>query len=103
MWKRIGIILCICFLAACSDASEEPTLEKDALLAKGYLEERGYEIVSYEGGGTSRFEKQDLLESPVRDTWSVQTPISGVTLSESISSSVTIRSMILKSSDRRTS
>ncbi|WP_141737220.1 hypothetical protein [Exiguobacterium aurantiacum] len=73
MWKRIGILLCVFFLAACSNANEKPMLGEDAKLAKRYLEEKGYEIVSYKGGDTSRFEKEDLLDSPVRDTWSVQT------------------------------
>lgn len=74
MWKRIGILLAIVLLSACSDASEEaePTLGADAKVAKVYLEEKGYEVVSYKGNHTSSFKKADLLESPVRDTWEVQ-------------------------------
>lgn len=75
MWKRIGIIMCALMLAACSNESEqsEPKLGADAKVAQAYLEEQGYEIVSYKGNGTSSFEKADLLELPTRSTWEVQT------------------------------
>lgn len=75
MWKRIGIIVCALLLTACSNESEqaEPTLGADAKVAEAYLVEQGYEVVSYKGNQTSNFEKSDLLESPVRDTWEVQT------------------------------
>lgn len=75
MWKRIGIIVCVMLLAACSNESEQPapTLGADAKGAKAYLEEQGYDVVSYEGDRTLSFEKADLLEAPVRDTWEVQT------------------------------
>lgn len=42
-------------------------------MAKAYVEEQGYEVVSYVGDQTSSFEKADLLAAPVRDTWEVQT------------------------------
>ncbi|TCI51526.1 hypothetical protein EVJ24_13125 [Exiguobacterium sp. SH1S21] len=75
MWKRIGILLAVVLLAACSDASEkpEPTLGADVKMAEAYLEEQGYEVVSYKGNRTSSFEKSDLLELPTRSTWEVQT------------------------------
>lgn len=75
MWKRIGIIVCALLLAACSSEGEqsEPTLGADAKVAQAYLEEQGYEIVSYRGNQTSSFEKADLLELPTRSTWEVQT------------------------------
>lgn len=62
-------------LAACSNPSEEPepTLSADAKVAKAYLEEQGYEVVSYKGNRTSSFEKADLLELPAQSTWQVQT------------------------------
>lgn len=74
MWKRIGIIVCALFLAACSSEGEqsEPTLGADAKVAKAYLEEQGYEVVSYREKRTSSFEKADLLELPTRSTWEVQ-------------------------------
>ncbi|UTT42247.1 hypothetical protein [Exiguobacterium aurantiacum] len=74
MWKRIGMILAVFLLAACSNESEQPTptLGADAKVAKAYLEEQGYEIVTYEGNRTSGFEKADLLELPTRSTWEVQ-------------------------------
>ncbi|TCI72332.1 MULTISPECIES: hypothetical protein [unclassified Exiguobacterium] len=75
MWKRIGILLAVVLLAACSDASgkPEPTLGADAKMAEAYLEEQGYELVSYKGNRTSSFEKSDLLELLTRSTWEVQT------------------------------
>ncbi|MFY9944830.1 MAG: hypothetical protein WAL07_02115 [Exiguobacterium chiriqhucha] len=75
MWKRIGIMVCALLLAACSNESDQPapTLGADAKVAKAYLEEQGYDVVTYEGNGTSSFEKADLLELPTRSTWEVQT------------------------------
>lgn len=75
MWKRVGMILAVFLLAACSNESDQPapTLGADAKVAQAYLEEQGYEIVTYEGNGTSSFEKADLLELPTRSTWEVQT------------------------------
>ncbi|WP_214837100.1 hypothetical protein [Exiguobacterium sp. s36] len=75
MWKRIGIIVCALLLAACSNEGEQstPTLGADAKVAKAYLEEQGYDVVSYRGNRTSSFEKEDLLELPTESTWQVQT------------------------------
>ncbi|WP_214830473.1 hypothetical protein [Exiguobacterium sp. s56] len=75
MWKRVGMILAVFLLAACSNESDQPapTLGADAKVAKAYLEEQGYDVVSYEGDRTLSFEKADLLELPTRSTWEVQT------------------------------
>ncbi|TCI68897.1 MULTISPECIES: hypothetical protein [unclassified Exiguobacterium] len=76
MWKRVGMILAVFLLAACSNESDQPapTLGADAKVAKAYLEEQGYDVVSYRGNRTSSFEKEDLLELPTQSTWQVQTP-----------------------------
>lgn len=75
MWKRVGMILAVFLLAACSNESDQPApmLGADAKVAKAYLEEQGYDVVSYEGDRTLSFEKADLLELPTRSTWEVQT------------------------------
>ncbi|WP_214752371.1 MULTISPECIES: hypothetical protein [unclassified Exiguobacterium] len=74
MWKRVGMILAVFLLAACSNESEQPapTLGADAKVGKAYLEEQGYDVVSYKGNRMSSFEKADLLELPTQSTWQVQ-------------------------------
>ena len=41
-------------------------------MAKRYLEDQGYEVLSYEGERTKVFTRSDLTKSPHKEFWEVQ-------------------------------
>ena len=71
--KNVLFILLALFLTACSQQQEEPIpLTEHGEIAKRYLEDKGYKVLSYEGERTMVFTRSDLTKSPHKEFWAVQ-------------------------------
>ena len=57
------------FLAGCSEAEK---LSENATIAKNYLSNEGFKVISHESDGWQAFSESDLLKLPNEQVWAVQ-------------------------------
>ncbi|MFP3918200.1 hypothetical protein U5N28_10350 [Lysinibacillus telephonicus] len=76
--KRIIVLFLVFIIAGCNnqlnDNKQQSEMEEDKNIdiAKNYLEELGYDVISYETKGSLLFTKSDLLDLPGEQIWGVQ-------------------------------
>jgi hypothetical protein len=74
--KLLSIVIIVFFIqiiAGCSESHTVVKLTNEGKLAKSYLEEKGYKVLSYQGNQTYKFSKSNLATSPYNEQlWSVQ-------------------------------
>ncbi|MBC5636264.1 hypothetical protein H8S33_05400 [Ornithinibacillus sp. BX22] len=64
------IVTLLLVVSGCTE--KEIKLSENANIAKSYLEQSGYQVISFEGESSQEFKRKDLFTSPNLEFWSVQ-------------------------------
>lgn len=71
--KKLLYLLFFLLISGCAQGDEPIPLTENAEIAKRYLEDKGYEVLSYEGEKTMTYTRSDLTKLPAKQVWAVQT------------------------------
>jgi hypothetical protein len=69
MKAHLTFMILIVIISGCA---QQETLSNNGDIAQTYLEDQGYEIVSYDGDGSYQFSEKDLRDLPDQAIWDVQ-------------------------------
>lgn len=71
--KKLLYILIYLLLSGCAQSDEQLPLTDNARICKGFIEDKGYVVLSYEGEETKKYTTSDLTKLPTKQVWAVQT------------------------------
>lgn len=70
--KKPLYYLIFLLLCGCAQSDEQRPLTENARICKGFLEDKGYDVLSYEGERTRTYTISDLTKLPAKEDWAVQ-------------------------------